>query len=324
MSILEQLKNLFVNSPQGESNNINRNYSFETIEDIENIKIPTYSKNSEISSPVNNIEYILHRKATEFKKAGKEDLALACLRKANEIFPHSNYTWSKKDYMRIVEFLKYFGRFDEARAEEKYIIENYDKYFSENSLQQNGNNENAIDIFINQNKDYYCSDDNDLVSTELTSRACTCEICSRYRGRIFSVYGKDKRFPKLPDELRKMYIHRECSLRFSPYIFYKGDRNYFSPIYDPSISLEKSDDIIKYVNRPFIDDRTSEEKEYYEQEKRKKQIELQDRKDYDWIREHLPEQAPKSFGGYRKMKNLNSSNYNKLKTLASQKGYFIS
>ena len=97
-----------------------------------------------------------------------------------------------------------------------------------------------------------------------------------------------------------MYIHRECALQFSPIIFFKGNKNNFNPTYDPSISLTTSLKIIQYVNRPFIDDRTPEEKKYYEQERLKKQAEMQDRKDYDWLREHLPEQASKSFRGIEK------------------------
>lgn len=323
MGIFKNIGNLFLNPQQNKDTNKTTEYSFETIQEIEGIEIPSYSMNPGISSPVNNIEYILQRKATEFKKEGKEDLAIACLKKANEIFPHSNFSWSKKDYMRVVEFLKDFGRFDAARKEEEYILEHYKKYFSENALQQNSTNEDAIDSFISKYKDIYYADGSDLVSTELTARGCTCEICSCYRGRIFSVYGKDSRFPKLPKELRKMYIHRECALQFSPIIFFKGNKNNFNPTYDPSISLTTSSKIIQYVNRPFIDDRTPEEEKYYEQERLKKQAEMQDRKDYDWLREHLPEQAPKSFSGYRKMKNANSANYVKLKNLAFQKGYII-
>lgn len=323
MGILKNIGNLFLNPEQNGDSSKTAKYNFETVEEIAGIQIPLYSINSGISSPVNNIEYILQRKATEFKREGKEDLAIACLKKANEIFPHSNFSWSKKDYMRVVEFLKDFGRFDEARVEEKRILECYGEYFGENALQQNSPQEDAIDAFMSEYKDIYYSDGSDLVTTEGTARCCTCEICSRYRGRIFSVYGKDLRFPKLPEELRKMYIHRECRLQFSPIIFFEGSRNSFNPTYDPSISLTNSKEIIRYVNRPFIDDRTPEEKECFERNKLKRQAEMQDRKDYDWLREHLPEQAPKSFGGYRKMKNANSANYIKLKNLAFQKGYII-
>ena len=82
--------------------NSNNKYDFETLEGIQNIPIPKYKPLQGMGSATNNIEYILQRKATEHKKNGKMDLAIACLRKANEIFPHSNFAWSEKDYMRLV------------------------------------------------------------------------------------------------------------------------------------------------------------------------------------------------------------------------------
>ena len=298
-------------------------YSFHSVEEIQNIPIPHYQKLNGIESPIYNIEYILHRKATEYKKTGQKEMALACLRKANEIFPHSNFSWKKKDYMRIVEFLKDFGDFDEARKEEQFILDNYSKYFSESIRPSNQNNDSAIDDFMKQWKSIHYKDGSDLVSTEGTARGCTCEECTKYRGRIFSVYGKDSRFPKLPDILRKMYIHKECDISFAPIIFMKGNNNFFNPSYDPTITLNTSAQIIKYVNRPFIDDRSDDEKVFFEDNLQKKRQEAQDRRDYDWIREFLPDDAPKSFGGYRKMKNSNSPNYQKLISLAEEKGYSI-
>lgn len=53
-------------------------YKFDTLEDIESIEIPKYKPNKNIESPVNNIEYILQRKATEHWRKGNQDLAIAC------------------------------------------------------------------------------------------------------------------------------------------------------------------------------------------------------------------------------------------------------
>ena len=52
-------------------------------------------------------------------------MAIACLRKANEIYPYSNFSYGYNDYMRVVEFLKDAGRFDEARKEKEYIENTY-------------------------------------------------------------------------------------------------------------------------------------------------------------------------------------------------------
>ena len=84
----------------------NIEYDLDTLQEIERIPIPNYKPLQGMGNPSNSIEYILQKKATEHKKNGRMDLAIACLKKANEIFPHSNFSWAEKDYMRLVEYLK--------------------------------------------------------------------------------------------------------------------------------------------------------------------------------------------------------------------------
>lgn len=90
---------------------------FDTIESIKSIKIPKYHKINGLESPVNNIEYILQRKATQHKKAGKMDLAIECLRKSNEIIPYSNFQYSMSDYLRLCSYLELEKRYDESMIE---------------------------------------------------------------------------------------------------------------------------------------------------------------------------------------------------------------
>lgn len=47
---------------------------------------------------------------------------------------------------------------------------------------------------------------------------------------------------------------------------------------------------------------------------------IQEKKDYDWIQENIPDKCPKSITGYRRMKTMNTKNYQLLKELAAQKG----
>lgn len=56
---------------------------------------------------------------------------------------------------------------------------------------------------------------------------------------------------------------------------------------------------------------------------KKIESDAKDREDYDWICEHLPDVAPKSYGGYRNMKSKNSANYQKIVLLAKEKNYYI-
>ncbi|HEY5556796.1 hypothetical protein [Acetobacterium sp.] len=114
--------------------------SFNSIEDINNIQIPQYNSINGMGSPINNIEYILQRKATEHKKNGRMDLAIACLRKSNEIMPHSNFTWGKKDYLRLVKYLEYDEQYEEARLEEIKIMKIYDKLVQKSSEEKSKQN----------------------------------------------------------------------------------------------------------------------------------------------------------------------------------------
>ena len=71
---------------------------------------------------------------------------------------------------------------------------------------------------------------------------------------------------------------------------------------------------------PMRDTRTSEESALYERRQSDLAAEKKDRDDYAWLQEHLPEIAPKSFGGYRRMKNSNSNNFQKLVCAAQEQG----
>lgn len=269
----------------------------ETIEGINSIKIPVYKKlSSGVSSPTNNIEYILQRKATEHKRNGCMDLAIACLRKSNEIMPHSNFAWSSDDYLRLVEFLKDDGQFEEARKEEAKIK----SYFESSN--------SSLSAFL---KTLKTAKELKTDLLEMSTHECTCAECSKYQGRIFSISGKDKNFPKLPDFILKTgQIHEDCHHVFYPYL---------------AMAYSKSEliKIIKFSNRPFVDSRSKKEKLEYEQNKLEAETYERDKQNYDLIREHLPDIAPKSFNGYRKMKSAKSKNFVKLAEKAKEIGLKI-
>ncbi|MBQ9854126.1 MAG: hypothetical protein IJO57_03740 [Bacilli bacterium] len=66
-------------------------------------------------------EQILNRQATDYKKNNKLDLAIECLKKANELYPYSFYAYQRNDYERLVEFLVLNKKFDEARLEHRNL-----------------------------------------------------------------------------------------------------------------------------------------------------------------------------------------------------------
>lgn len=274
--------------------NSNNKYDLETLEGIQNIPIPKYKPLQGMSSPVNNVEYILQKKATEHKKNGRMDLAIACLRKANEIFPYSNFAWLEKDYMRLVEYLKSNRQFEEARKEEQKIREMFQysrAIFEGKRIETNivGLSEkDVIDVF------------GGLV--ESFDLECCCEECAKYAKRIFSIDGKDKRFPMLPDCI-KYYNnnHKYCQTPLNAFLF---------GVDEPRWSY--SGNLVDWSNREYKDERSKEQKESFENMIREKEETAKDKEFYDLIFEKFPEIAPKSFGGYRRMKASNSDNYKKL------------
>ena len=58
-------------------------------------------------------------------------------------------------------------------------------------------------------------------------------------------------------------------------------------------------------------------------EQARQQAQEQNRRDYDWLWEHLPEICPKSLSAYSRMKNQNSEKYQILVAEANALGYII-
>lgn len=163
-------------------------YDFNSVDGISKIQIPKYPKLEGIQSPSNNIEYILQRKATEHKKNGRMDLAIACLRKSNEIMPYSNFSYPTKDYMRLIKYLEKDGQIDAARFEENKLRTEHPELFD----QRIGNKER-----INNEISKALSYGEDIVEILTNS---TCPICKKYNHKKYSISGISKKYKKIPDE----------------------------------------------------------------------------------------------------------------------------
>lgn len=149
----------------------------------------------------------------------------------------------------------------------------------------------------------------DLV--EMSEHNCTCGECAKYQGRVFSLTGKDKRYPKLPEFIFTTgQVHEGCKHIFSPYIHGVSIPTYHK-------------DIIAFSNRPFVDNRSKAEIEEYDRIIAEEAELKKDREDYECITKMLPDKAPKSFGGYRKMKNANTKNFKELVIAAQEVGIKI-
>jgi tetratricopeptide (TPR) repeat protein len=298
-------------------------YDLNSVVGIRSIRAPYYQQICGLASPTNNIEYILQRKATEHKKNGRMDLAIECLRKSNEIMPVSNFTWSATDYLRLVKYLVLDGRYEEARREllsiQKYCKRDTDKKryneFCE-SFKHWGDAEPALfnmpSIYEQEERARYSQllelsrNGYDLVQIDV--HRPTCEECAKYQGRVFSISGRNNLFPRLPDVILKTgKIHRGCKHVVLPYV----------------ASLQTREEIRKdsiNSNRPFIDNRPQDEKDLYEKQQRDFETLVSDRRNYQLLLDKVPHLAPKSFGGYRRMKASGSKNFQALKEAAKQFG----
>lgn len=54
---------------------------------------------------------------------------------------------------------------------------------------------------------------------EMTSHAGACKECAKYQGKIYSISGKSKKYPPLPDAVQKYgQMHNNCRYSFYPFI----------------------------------------------------------------------------------------------------------
>lgn len=100
-----------------------------------------------------------------------------------------------------------------------------------------------------------------LLETDLVildAHASTCEECAKYQGRVFSLSGKSKLFPKVPDcFFRFGAIHKDCGHSFHPYIHEVNDPELeYTLTVHSLIDPRYGRDIVTFSNRPFIDDRS--------------------------------------------------------------------
>lgn len=272
----------------------NIKYDLENLNSINSISIPKFEPFTQsIIGVTGNLDYVLRMHPTN-----NPELKLAILKKAQEMMQHSNIPWRKKDYKRLSTLYRELGMFKEAA--------DYDLYLERTKPKDD------IDLIIERrNKEVIKEAESlgiDLV--EMNHVSSTCEYCAMMQDRVYSISGNDKRFPSLPDEIYvNGTLHQGC--RHALYIF--EDRK----------TLLIGEDAITYSNRPFIDNRTEEEKKEYEEYKKHieyEKLKEKEKEKYLLLQYKCPEIAPKTFGAYMRMRNANTSGYIKLKEKASKIG----
>lgn len=107
---------------QTEIERLEKAYDFHSIEGVRAIPVPCRQVNPQ-GSVTGAVEYYLRTQAGRFWDAGQHDLSIECLKKSNQLLPHSFFMWQIKDFARLVEYLKNDGRWEEAEEEERKILE---------------------------------------------------------------------------------------------------------------------------------------------------------------------------------------------------------
>lgn len=295
-----------------EEQNIENFYDLNSVEGIESIPVPCIQHNGYYDTVTGRVEYYLRVHGYyRHLQNGNKDLVIACLYKAQELRYYYNGS-GRKSYLRLVQYLYEFGRDEEADYELARVNEYFEKH-------QNFHVDSTLRGLLDAR-----NNNTDLVQTT-TSIAC-CEECAKYVNRVYSVSGKDKRFPKLPSEFYTYGggHHFSC---LSVCSYHPG----FSPLFECS-------DVIEYSNRPFVDERSAYEIERYEQwhskmvkrkiaEKKQEESLLEwakqnkiDTDTLNWIHDNLPELCPKSVSSLRQIRTRSTKTYQKIVEEAKKLG----
>ena len=269
-------------------------YDMTDIASIASIPTPNYKYGIKNSIGVTgNLEYIVLRHAYNNNK-----VMIALLVKAINLMSEcTTITYQKSDYLILPKTLYEIGEFEKGDLALEQIrnVKSYDFTTRKRSI---------LERVLKDAAEIY---NNDLI--EIPALYTSCGECAKYQGRIYSVYGKDSRFPKLPKHiLENGYIHNGCRHTLMNYFYHEGAK---IEIYDEmGNSIEK--DVIQYSNRPFVDNRTETEKNrYLKLPKPAIGIDAEEKKllnfrQYCLIKYNNPDSAPKSFSAY--MRKLNKQN----------------
>lgn len=155
--------------------------------------IPVPARNYNTGDPKKDcIYYVLQRKATEHKKNKRMDLAIACLKKSNELSDYEKHPpLTSKEYLRLIKYIELTGDFELAQSELAYIYSRHPEF-----LDRRVANLIRIKEMLAKNKRWK----NDLV---ILSTNSSCPTCKKYDKEIYSISGKNKKYKKLPLEITK-------------------------------------------------------------------------------------------------------------------------
>ena len=295
-----------------------KTYDLEDVKDIKRIPTPDFNKYDPMMEGygvTGSLDYVIRMKAANARKKGLIAESDELYKKAIVLMQKSGIGYDIKPYLYFAKDLLREGRFEESEREEKRAY----------TIFENLNKKIAYPHETLSQKLFYDTLENckrfKIDYIEMMWHNGTCEKCAIYHGRLYCISGKDKRLPKLPKFIIEKggEIHPGCRHSF---------RCIDPEIYE-TIPFRGGDaDIFTVSNRPFIDDRTDEEKKAREitlskiKERNRPYITDTER-EYYHIKYTIPDVAPKSLSGYTRMKNSRTANFMKLVDAAKEKGIEI-
>ena len=275
-------------------------YDTYSLEDVKSIPIPVF--NESYGTPVYNLEYLLKMRASEEREKENYELSYDLMYKTIECMKASRIMYGKKEYLQFIMWLYKDGRIEEAAMLEKRLRREEPEVFDINLFHKN-HFLSAIKQCTDFDTDYiYCG-----------GHTCTCSECAKYQNRVYSISGKDSAYPKLPD-----FVYEYGG-------FHPGCRHCFYPFSGDSIADKNGNyvDALEYSNRPFVDDRTPEEIEGYNQylkKAEKERLHDENLKAFYILKKELPDVMPKSYSTFAQYKAHNSDKYINILNSANEKG----
>lgn len=257
------------------------------------------------------------------KKIFSKELAVPLAFKASELMMASTTDYGKDGFERMA--IQLYAVNADTYAE--YLEGEFKRllpFYTNNDFYHTSAFDQQMDIAKQSNQDYI----------EMPYQATACAECAKYMGRIYSISGNDRRFPKLPKEIiEKKQIHEGCHCSFWA-ISYREGYTLDKWVFGENGDIKQVQvDAIKSSNRPFVDDRCEQAKIRYNQfiEKRnngkKSGRTIEEWKvwginnaEYEWIEDNLPEICPKTISVFTKAKKTRSKKYLELKAEALKLG----
>lgn len=135
----------------------------------------------------------------------------------------------------------------------------------------------------------------------MTEHYPTCEACAVLQGRVYSISGRDKRFPPLSRAFPSGYrnVHPNC-------------RHVMTYWIEEMQSPEEIRAALARSNAPFTDNRSDEEIALYSKQQADSRRMRADRSQFERYRQRLGDDAPKSFHTFRRIKNADGQKWKEM------------